>query len=104
MRKGKEKARFLIDLCVMAIEIKIEYFYYSTKRITPVYIVEEELVTLEYGRFVERIVNEVPHLRRINSMQLTVKKDETVDEVDLSRKYFSLQMKGLLDKGAKSGV
>ena len=102
VRKRKEKARFLIDLCVMAIEIKMEYSYYSTKRITPVYIVEEELMTLEYSKFVERIVNEVPHLRRMNSMRLTVKEDETVDEVDLSRKYFSLQMKGLLDKGAKS--
>ena len=102
VRKGKEKARFLIDLCVMAIEIKIEYFYYSTKRITPVYIVEEELVTLDYSKFVERIVNEVPHLRRINSMRLIVKEDETVDEVDLSRKHFSLQMKGLLDKGTKT--
>ena len=38
----------------------------------------------------------------MNSLRLTVKEDETVDEVDLSRKYFSLQMKGLLDKGAKS--
>ena len=102
VRKGKEKARCLIDLCVMAIEIKLEYSYYSTKRITPVYIVEEELMTLEYSKFVERIVNEVPHLRRMNSMRLTVKEDETVDEVDLSRKYFSLRMKGLLDKGAKS--
>ena len=77
-----------IDLCVMAIEIKIEYFYYSTKRITPVYIVEEELMTPEYSKFVERIVNEVAHLRRINSMRLTVKEDETADEVDLSIKYF----------------
>ena len=78
----------------MAIEIKIEYSYYSTKTITPVYIVEEELV--------ERIVNEVTHLRGMNSLRLTVKEDETVDEVDLSRKYLSLQMKGLLDRGAKS--
>ena len=44
----------------MAIEIKIEYSYYSTKTITPVYIVEEELMSLEYNKFVERIVNEVP--------------------------------------------
>ena len=51
----------------MAIEIKIEYSYYSTKRITPVYIVEEELMSLEYSKFVERIVNEVRHLRRMNS-------------------------------------
>ena len=42
----------------MATEIKIEYSYYSTKRITPVYIVEEELMTLENNNFAERIVNE----------------------------------------------
>ena len=62
------KARCLIDLCVVATEIKIEYCYYSTERITPLYIVEEELMSLEYSRFVERIVNEVPHRQRMNSM------------------------------------
>ena len=84
-----EKVRCRIDLYVMAIEIKIEYSYYSTKRITPVYIVEEELIGLEYSKFVERIVNEVRHLRRMNSLRLTVKEDETVDEADLSRKYLA---------------
>ena len=74
-----EKAPCLIDLYVMAIEITIEYSYYSTKRITPVYIVEEELMSLEYSKFVEHIVNEVRHLRRMNSLRLTVKEDETVD-------------------------
>ena len=73
------KRRVVLSICVMAIEIKIEYSYYSTKRITPVYIVEEELMSLEYSKFVERIVNEVPHLRRMNSLRLTVKEDETVD-------------------------
>ena len=57
----------------------IENSYYSTKRITPVYIVEEELMTLEYSKFAERIVNKVRHLRRMNSLWLTVKEDETVD-------------------------
>ena len=74
-----EKARHPIDLYVMVTEIKIEYSYYSTKRITPVYIVEEELMSLEYSKFVERFVNEVPHLRRMNSLRLTVKEDETVN-------------------------
>ena len=86
----------------MAIEIKIEYSYYFTNRVTPVYIFEEELMSLEYSKFVEHIVNEVLHLRRMNSLRLTVKEDETVDVVDLSRKYFSLQMNALLDKGTKS--
>ena len=36
-------------------------------------------MTLENNKFVERIVNEVPHLRRMNSLRLTVKEDETVD-------------------------
>ena len=57
----------------------IENSYYSTKRITPVYIVEEELMTLEYSKFVERIVNKMRHLGRMNSLWLTVKEDETVD-------------------------
>ena len=87
---------------VMAIEIKIECSYYSTKRITSAYIVEEELMSLEYSKFVDRIVNEVRHLRRMNSLRLTVREDETVDAVDLSRKYFTLQMNGLSDKGAKN--
>ena len=62
------KARCLIDLGVVVIEIKIEYSYYSTERITPLYIVEEELMSLEYSKFVECIVNEVPHRQRMNSM------------------------------------
>ena len=62
----------------MEIEIKIEYSYYTTKIITLVYIVEE-LMTLEYSKLVEHIVNEVHHLRRMNSLRLTVKEDETVD-------------------------
>ena len=57
----------------------IEYSYYSTKRITTVYIVEEEVMTLEDTKFVERIVNEVRHLRRMNLLRLKVKEDETVD-------------------------
>ena len=48
------------------------------------------------------MVSEVPHLRKMNSLGVTLKEDETVEEVDLSRKYFNLQMKGLLGKGAKS--
>ena len=63
----------------MAIEIEIEYSYYFTKIVTPVYIFEEELMSLEYSKFVEHIVNEVRHLRRMNSLRLTVKEDETVD-------------------------
>ena len=75
-----EKRRVVSSICVMAIEIKIEYSYYSTKRITPVYIVEEELMSLEYSKFVKRIVNKLPHLQRMNSLRLSVIEDETVDK------------------------
>ena len=43
-------------------------------------------MSLEYSKVVERIAKEVPYLRRMNSLQLTVKEDETADEVDFSRK------------------
>ena len=59
-------------------------------------------MSLECSKFVERIMNEVRHLRRMNSLRLIAKEDETFDAVDLSRKYFSLQMNDLLDKGAKN--
>ena len=56
----------------------VDLFLEIQVRIEP-YIVEEELMNLEYSKFVEPIVNEVRHLRRMNSLQLTVKEDETVD-------------------------
>ena len=47
-------------------------------------------MSLEYSKFIERIVNEVPHLQRMNSLRRTVKEDETVNKMDFSRKNFSL--------------
>ena len=59
----------------MAFEIKIEYSNYSTKRITPVFFVEEDLMNLEFSEFGPRIASEVPHLQKMNSLQVTVKED-----------------------------
>lgn len=36
------------------------------------------------------------------SLRVTVRDDDTIEEVDLSQKYFSFQMKALLNKGTKS--
>ncbi len=38
----------------------------------------------------------------MNSLRVTVKEDETFEEVDLSKKYFNLQMKRSLGKEPKS--
>ena len=99
-----EKRRVVLSICVMAIEIIKNTPAILQKELLQ-YILSKrayEPGIQQYSEFVQRIVNEVPHLQRMNSMRLTVKEDEIVDEVDLSRKYFSLQMKGLLDKGAKN--
>ena len=73
----------------MAIEFRIEYMYYSKIRITPVYFVEEELMAMEFDDFLRTIVSEVPHLGKMKALRVTVK-DGEVEEIGLSKKYFSL--------------
>lgn len=58
-------------------------------------------MSLEYGQFIDRVLNDVPHLRKMTFLRLAVKNDEAVEEVDLSKKYFNLQVKGILGKGSK---
>ena len=79
------------------VKIKIIYDYYTTKRITPIFIREEDLINLCYEEFKTRLISEVPHLDKVgSSLRLTVFEDDV--EVDLSPSYFNFQIKGLLEK------
>ena len=76
------------------VKIKIFYDYYSNKRGTPLFITEEELVSLRFDEFKARLFAEVPYLNKMaTSLRLAVIKGNL--EVDLSPIYFNYQIKGL---------
>ena len=78
------------------IQIKIVYNYYSSKRVTPIYMLEEELQNSSFEVFKTRIFKDVPHLAKAASLRWTI--DEDGLEVDLSPSYFNIQMRGILGK------
>ena len=88
-------------------EIRVEYKYYTKSRVTPIFIPNEDLLSLSYDGFYELVLNEVSHLRKISSESATAFRMTIIDEgssgsdVDISTKYFSSQMVSLLDKGVK---
>ena len=49
-------------------QIKVIYDYYSSKRVTPFFIGEEELLEYDFEALKERLVREVPHLAKITSL------------------------------------
>jgi len=83
------------------VQIKVIYDYYSSKRITPFYIGEEELLEYDFQAFKERLVREVPHLAKITSLSaapLCITMNDEENEVDLSPVYFTFQFKEMLSK------
>ena len=78
------------------IKIKVNYDYYSIKRCTPFFISEEELLSLSYDEFKQRLFQEVPHLRKLCTGALRLSYEEDEAEVDLTEAYFKLQIQGLL--------
>lgn len=82
---------------VSLIQIKVSYSYYSSKRTTPVCLVEDELEKYTFDEFRQRIIKDVPHLAKAVSLRWTVDDDSL--EVDLSPIYFNFQIKTLLVKG-----
>ncbi len=79
------------------VKIKIIYDYYSSKRVTPVFVREEELLNLCFDEFKARLLTEVPYLNKMaSSLRLTIIEDNL--EVDLSSTYFNFQIKGILEK------
>ena len=43
--------------------IKVVYSYYSSERVTPIFL-GENLLELSHNAFKNRIVNKIPHLRK----------------------------------------
>ena len=83
------------------VQIKVIYDYYSSKRVTPFFIEEEELLEYDFQAFKERLVKEVPHLAKITSLSaapLRITMNDEKNEVDLSPVYFTFQFKNLPSK------
>ena len=79
------------------VKVKVIYDYYATKRVTPIFMTEEVLMSLSYDEFKTHLTTEVPHLEKMgSSLRLTILEDDA--EVDLSSSYFTFQIKGLLEK------
>ena len=83
------------------VQIRVTYDYYSSKRVTPFFIGEEELLEYDFEAFKERFVREVPHLAKITSLSaepLRITMNYEKNEVDLSPVYFTFQFKEMLSK------
>ena len=83
------------------VQIKVIYDYYSSKRVTPFFVGEEELLEYDFQAFKERLVKEVPHLAKITSLSaapLRITINDEKNEVDLSPVYFMFQFKEVLSK------
>ena len=88
------------------VEVQVLYKYYSKERITPLFIENNELLSLSYEEFYCRLLREVQHLRKLStssdSLRLIIVKGES--EIDISPKYFKSQMTKLIDRGSKTVV
>ena len=85
------------------VKIKVIYDYYSSKRVSVIFVNEEELLSETYEDFKARLSKEVD-LSKITagSLRLTVR-DNGLD-VDLSPKYYNLQMKSILDQDPSKNI
>lgn len=85
-------------------ELRIEYKYYNKNRATPIFIANDDLLSLTFEGFYGLVLKEVPHLNKISSESVALRMaivDEDNSEVDISTKYFSSQMFSFLNKGMK---
>ena len=94
---NKSKQCFLYAYGEMSlIQIKVVYNYYLSKRITPIYILEEELQNSSFEVFKTCVIRDIPHLAKATSLRWTI--DDDGLDVDLSPGYFNIQMRGILTK------
>ena len=78
------------------VNIKLVYDYYTKKRVTPLFLSKEELLTMNYAAFKNRIINEVSHLKKIPAVKFNVIADNM--EIDIFVNYFKEQMRRMLEK------
>ena len=53
------------------VQIKVLYNYYLNKRVTPVYILHEELENFSFEEVNKRMIKDVPHLRQLHCAGLS---------------------------------
>ena len=89
------------------IEIQFDYLYYSKRRVTPLFISTDELLSYSYDGFCSRMLQEVPHIAKMllpaESLRMILA-EENRPEIDLSHKYFQSQIARLVNKGLKTIV
>ena len=85
-------------------EIRVEYNYYTKNRVTPIFIANDELLSLTYEGFYTLLLKEVPHLMKMSHEAVILRMttvDEAGSEVDVSTKYFVSQIRSFLNKEMK---
>jgi hypothetical protein len=82
-------------------EIQVVYNYYCNNQITPIFIGNEDLVSLTYDDFFS-CVEELHQLSEESMRLIIVEPDRP--EIDLSSKYFKSQIMRLLNTGKKTIV
>ena len=89
------------------VEIHFDYLYYSKRRVTPVFVSVDELLSFTYDEFYSRMLQEVPHIAKMvlpaESLRMILT-EENRPEIDLSQKYFKSQITRLLNKGLRTIV
>ena len=89
------------------IEIQFDYLYYSKRRVPPLFISTDELLSYSYDGFCSRMLQEVPHIAKMllpaESLRMILA-EENRPEIDLSHKYFQPQRARLVNKGLKTIV
>ena len=96
-RFRKDFTKFYFEMVL--VQMKVVYSYYSTERVTPIFVSEEELLDLNYDAFKWEIVKEIPYLGKITdttTLRLTVL-DHSY-QVDILPAYFQHQIKGVLER------
>lgn len=107
--KYAHAVRFCWTLAFLAMEnlteIRVAYKYYTKNRVTPIFIGNDELLSLNYEGFYALLLKEVPHLTKMSTEAAVTHRmtivDEGGSEVDVSTKYFASQMLSFFNKEIK---